>query len=138
VPTATLAPADVCDERGIERAVAQAWSRAPVDLLVTSAGTNSPGPLIEVPVDSIRSMVDVNVVGTLLSCRAFARALVGDGERRGAIVTVSSQMGAVGHPDRVTYWPPSTPSTGSPARSRSYGRRGSESTRSPRRASTRR
>jgi NAD(P)-dependent dehydrogenase (short-subunit alcohol dehydrogenase family) len=38
-----------------------------------------------------------------LSCRAFARALVGDGERRGAIVTVSSQMGAVGYPDRVTY-----------------------------------
>ncbi len=48
-------------------------------------------------------MVDVNVVGTLLSCRAFARALVGDGERRGAIVTVSSQMGAVGYPDRVSY-----------------------------------
>jgi len=75
---------------------------AGADLLVTAAGINRPGPLTEVPDADIREILDVNVVGTLLACRSFGRAALEAG-RRGAVVTVSSQMGAVGYPGRVAY-----------------------------------
>jgi NAD(P)-dependent dehydrogenase (short-subunit alcohol dehydrogenase family) len=47
-------------------------------------------------------LMDVNVRGTFLTCRAVGRRLLA---RRagGRIVTVSSQMGSVGYPGRAAY-----------------------------------
>jgi NAD(P)-dependent dehydrogenase (short-subunit alcohol dehydrogenase family) len=91
--------ADVCDEEQIERAVAAA---EPVDILVTAAGLNRPGPSADYATADWDLLMDVNVRGTFLACRAVGRRLL---ERRagGRIVTVSSQMGVVGYPGRAAY-----------------------------------
>jgi NAD(P)-dependent dehydrogenase (short-subunit alcohol dehydrogenase family) len=91
-------PADVRDAGRIEQIVAAAGA----DLLVTAAGVNRPGPLDEVPLDDLMSVLEINVSGTLIACRAFGRAAIEAG-RPGAVVTLSSQMGTVGYPGRAAY-----------------------------------
>ena len=96
-----VATSDVRDAAGIEAAFEEGLRRAPIDLLVTSAGVNHPGPLVDTPVDVIEQMLDTNILGTLLACRAFARLTTSHGPR--AVVCISSQMGAVGYPGRSPY-----------------------------------
>ena len=92
------APADVRDAAALERIIA---STEP-DLLVTAAGINRPGPITELPPEDVRDVLEINVHGTLNACRAFGRSAI-DAGRPGAVVTVSSQMGAVGYAGRVAY-----------------------------------
>jgi NAD(P)-dependent dehydrogenase (short-subunit alcohol dehydrogenase family) len=91
----------VCDVRDTEQLEALIGS-AGADVLVTAAGINRPGPLTEVSVPDILAVVEINVIGTLLACRAFGRASIAAG-RPGKVVTISSQMGVVGYPGRVPY-----------------------------------
>lgn len=95
--------ADVRDEEQVERAVAAADSGAlPVDILVTAAGLNRPGPSTDYATGDWDLLMDVNVRGTFLACRAVGRRLLERGSG-GRIVTISSQMGAVGYPGRAAY-----------------------------------
>lgn len=89
---------DVLDAEFLDSVMAQAQA----DLLVTAAGTNRPGPLTDLDTADLRAILDVNVLGTLLSCRSFGVQAL-DAARPGAVVTVSSQMGVVGYPGRVAY-----------------------------------
>jgi NAD(P)-dependent dehydrogenase (short-subunit alcohol dehydrogenase family) len=91
--------ADVCEEEQVERAVA---ASEPVDILVTAAGLNRPGPSADYATADFDLLMDVNVRGTFLACRAVGRHLLERGAP-GRIVTVSSQMGAVGYPGRAAY-----------------------------------
>ena len=91
----------VCDVRDAERLQALIDSAVP-DVLVTAAGINRPGPLTEVSVPDILAVFEINVIGTLLACRAFGSASIAAG-RPGKVVTISSQMGVVGYPGRVPY-----------------------------------
>lgn len=90
--------ADVRDASALESIV----EHADADLLVTAAGINRPGSLTELPLEELTAVLDINVKGTLLVCRAFGRASIA-ARRGGAVVTVSSQMGAVGYPGRAAY-----------------------------------
>jgi NAD(P)-dependent dehydrogenase (short-subunit alcohol dehydrogenase family) len=92
------AAVDVRDAPGLEEAIGSAGA----DLLITAAGTNVPGPLVEAKLEDLSAILDINVTGTLLACRAFGRAALAAG-RAGAVVTMSSQMGVVGYPGRVAY-----------------------------------
>jgi NAD(P)-dependent dehydrogenase (short-subunit alcohol dehydrogenase family) len=86
-------PADVLDAVALERArdrIRDRWGR--VDVLVTCAGGNLPAATVDpsrspfdLPVEAIRDVVDLNLVGTLLPIRVF-----GEGMEAGSIVTVSS------------------------------------------------
>jgi NAD(P)-dependent dehydrogenase (short-subunit alcohol dehydrogenase family) len=96
---ARVAPADVRDAAALERICAAAHADEPLDALVNAAGLNRPAPLTAVPLADLDAMLDVNLRGTLLACRAFGRAVRGGG----AVVNLSSQMGSVGAPDRVIY-----------------------------------
>jgi NAD(P)-dependent dehydrogenase (short-subunit alcohol dehydrogenase family) len=69
---------------------------------VTAAGLNRPGPTLEQSTDDFDLVVDTNLRGTYLTCRAFAAAVVAHG-RAGRIVAISSQMGEVGYPGRAAY-----------------------------------
>ena len=95
--------ADVADEEQVERVVAAADAGpVPVSILVTAAGLNRPAPAADYPMSDWDLLMDVNVRGTFLACRAVGRRLLA---RRtgGRIVTLSSQMGSVGYPGRAAY-----------------------------------
>jgi NAD(P)-dependent dehydrogenase (short-subunit alcohol dehydrogenase family) len=98
-PGARVAVADVRDEEQVERVVAAAQ---PVDVLVTAAGLNRTGPSADYATADFDLLLDVNLRGTFVACRAVGRRLLERGAP-GRIVTVSSQMGAVGYPGRAAY-----------------------------------
>jgi NAD(P)-dependent dehydrogenase (short-subunit alcohol dehydrogenase family) len=65
------------------------------DLLLNVAGLHAPQattgeaqPLFELPEEAIRLVLDVNLVGTILACQVFGRAMAARGT--GAIVNISS------------------------------------------------
>jgi len=73
-----------------------------LSICVTAAGLNRPGPTLAQAVDDFDLVVDTNLRGTYLTCRAFAEAVVAQGH--GArIIAISSQMGTVGYPGRAAY-----------------------------------
>jgi NAD(P)-dependent dehydrogenase (short-subunit alcohol dehydrogenase family) len=90
---------DVRSADDVERLVAAA---AGATICVTAAGLNRPAPTLEQPAEDFDLVIDTNLRGTYLTCRAFAAAAVAGG--RGArIVAISSQMGEVGYPGRAAY-----------------------------------
>lgn len=91
---------DVTDESSVAAAF-EAVSTAlggdgsrPADLLVNAAGIAHVEPALEVDAAAFRRVLDINLTGTFLSCRAFARPLVAAG-RPGAIVNFGSMSGYV-------------------------------------------
>jgi NAD(P)-dependent dehydrogenase (short-subunit alcohol dehydrogenase family) len=94
--------ADVTDEGAVERAVRAALEHADLDVCVNSAGINRPAPAVDLAIGDFDAVMEVNVRGTFLVCRAVGAAMLAAG-RGGRIVNVSSQMGAVGYPGRSAY-----------------------------------
>ena len=94
--------ADVTDERQVRGLVERAAQAGDFKVLVTAAGTNIPGPAHDYQLADWDLLFDLNVRATFMACRSFGEHLL---TRRasGAIVTISSQMGAVGYPGRVAY-----------------------------------
>jgi NAD(P)-dependent dehydrogenase (short-subunit alcohol dehydrogenase family) len=68
-----------------------------LDLLVTAAGTNQVKMIDEQPLDEWESVMDANVRGTWLVCKAAGRRMIEQGEG-GRVVLVSSTRGKLGHP----------------------------------------
>jgi NAD(P)-dependent dehydrogenase (short-subunit alcohol dehydrogenase family) len=93
---------DVTDAAAVEHTVATCVSRGGLDICVNSAGTNRPAPTVHMSPADFDAVMDVNVRGTFLVCRAAGTAML-DAGRGGRIVNVSSQMGAVGYPGRAAY-----------------------------------
>jgi NAD(P)-dependent dehydrogenase (short-subunit alcohol dehydrogenase family) len=94
---AAIATADVSDEPAVEAAVAAVSDElGTVTLVANVAGGSGPGfglgPLLNVPVDEFRRVLDVNVIGTWLVSRACATRMVAAGVG-GRICNVSSQAG---------------------------------------------
>ena len=97
---AEICVGDVRSADDVERLVATAATDEGLAICVTAAGLNRPGPTLEQPIDDFDLVVETNLRGTYLTCRAFAAALDGRG---GRIVAISSQMGEVGFPGRAAY-----------------------------------
>ncbi len=72
-----------------------------LDVLVNNAGTNRPQPFIDVDVDSLNSVVDLNVRAMFQTAQSTARVMVKNGS--GSIINMSSQMGHIGSPNRSVY-----------------------------------
>ncbi|HEU4723583.1 MAG TPA: SDR family oxidoreductase [Gemmatimonadaceae bacterium] len=94
--------ADTTQPSEVARMVEEAARRGEVRVLVTAAGTNRPGAAADYPIADWDALFDVNVRGTFLACQAVGRHLLAQG-KGGSVVTLSSQMGAVGYPGRVAY-----------------------------------
>ena len=89
--------ADVSSEEQVEGAVAQvSEALGTVTVVANVAGGSGPGfgfgPLLNVPTDEFRRVLDVNLVGSWLIARATARRMV-DAKVGGRICNVSSQAG---------------------------------------------
>ncbi|MFM7069858.1 MAG: SDR family NAD(P)-dependent oxidoreductase, partial [Actinomycetes bacterium] len=72
-----------------------------VHVLVNNAGVTSAGSFADESVDDLRWIVDINVWGVVLGCRAFLPALLRSDEAH--IVNMSSMVGLVGLPHNVSY-----------------------------------
>jgi NAD(P)-dependent dehydrogenase (short-subunit alcohol dehydrogenase family) len=101
-PAVTAIIADVTQESEVQRVIAEASALGDLRVLVTAAGTNRTGPLLDYAAGDWDILFDLNVRATFLACREFGRDLLARGVS-GAIVTMSSQMGSVGYPGRVAY-----------------------------------
>ena len=93
-------PCDVTDERAVAELVERVMTdHGRLDVLVTSAGVQARGTLEQLDVRTLRTCLDVNVVGTWLACRAAAVPMRAAGY--GRIVTLASALGLVGSAARA-------------------------------------
>lgn len=68
-----------------------------VDILVVGSGLNDVSPIVDMSLDRFEKVMDGNVTGAWLLCRAFGRRAIAQG-RGGKVVLVSSARGKLGHP----------------------------------------
>ena len=94
--------ADITDRKQAE-AIAQVAIDAfgHVDILINSAGINIRGPIDEVTPEDFNKVMDVNVNGTWLCCRALVPHM--KIRKRGKIINLASTLGLVGVPNRTPY-----------------------------------
>lgn len=90
---------DISDDAAVAAVAAEV---GPADILVNCAGIVGPNkPLIETTAEEWRRTVDVNVMGTVATIRAFAPGMVARGW--GRIVNVASMAGKDGNPNLAAY-----------------------------------
>lgn len=93
---------DVTDAASVDQMVSRtidAFGR--IDILLTGAGIAHRERLVEMEVDDWQDVMDVNVKGTLICCRAVAKQMIEKGEG-GSIITVGSVRGFHAHKDGYT------------------------------------
>ena len=90
---------DITDEAAFTAVAAEIGV---VDILVNSAGIVGPGvPLIDTTAEDWRRVLEVNVIGTVATMRAFVPGMVGRGW--GRVVNFASMAGKDGNPNLSIY-----------------------------------
>ncbi|MEV4015195.1 SDR family NAD(P)-dependent oxidoreductase [Nonomuraea angiospora] len=103
----SIITADIADGADLVLDVTDAVQAAadevgPVDILVNSAGIVGPNaPLWEIPPDGWRRTFEVNVYGTVNTCRAFVPGMRESGW--GRIINIASMSGKDGNPNMAPY-----------------------------------
>ncbi len=101
---------DITDEAAVQSLAAQAEAAlGPITILVNCAGGDIgahggkpvPNDALNIPLDDVRAMLDRNILGTMLVCRAVCPGM--RERRRGAIVNIASDAAHVGLGDGVIY-----------------------------------
>ena len=98
--------ADVTEQPDVERLFGTAADIGMVTGLVNNAGlTAHVGDLANTPVEVIRNVIDVNLVGVVLCARQAIRAMsTRRGGRGGAIVNISSAAATLGSPHEYVHY----------------------------------
>ena len=94
--------ADIADPPQVEamaKAAMDAFGR--IDILINSAGINIRGAIDELSLEDFRNVMDVNVNGTWLCCRAVTPYMKAAGS--GRIINLASTLGLVGLANRTPY-----------------------------------
>jgi len=96
-------PVDVTDQKAIERATAKAISDlGRIDILVNNAGIAGPTmPVVDYPVEDWKRVIDVDLNGPFLCCRAVVPHMVK--AKYGRIVNIASVAGKEGNPNAAAY-----------------------------------
>jgi NAD(P)-dependent dehydrogenase (short-subunit alcohol dehydrogenase family) len=93
---------DVTSEEDVTRLVSSVLdTHGRIDVLVNNAGIACIAPAEEMPLDLFRRVLDVNLTGPFLLCRAIGRQMLSQGS--GAIVNIASVAGLRGVADRAAY-----------------------------------
>lgn len=94
---------DVSDNAAIEAALAGTEAAlGPVDILFANAGITGPNvPVHEYPIDAWRRVIDIDLTGVFLSCRAVVPGM--RARDRGRIVAIASIAGKEGNPNAAAY-----------------------------------
>jgi 2-dehydro-3-deoxy-L-rhamnonate dehydrogenase (NAD+) len=103
VANAIAQQVDVTDPVAIGAAVAECENRlGPVDILVASAGITGPNlPVADYPVDAWRQVIDIDLTGVFLCCRAVIPGM--RTRNYGRIVNIASIAGKEGNPNASAY-----------------------------------
>lgn len=91
-----------CDALDVAALRAALDGTPPCDMLVNSVGGNDPTPFAEVTVEQYDRLTALNVRAAFFLLQHAAARLLAAG-RPGSLVTISSQMGHVGAPERTVY-----------------------------------
>jgi NAD(P)-dependent dehydrogenase (short-subunit alcohol dehydrogenase family) len=90
----TFVTADVTDEHAVARVVAEALSlHGRLDVVVANAGSGGAGPWPDETTDEWQAIIDLNLNGTMFTCRAAWPHLIASS---GSIVIVSSLSAIMG------------------------------------------
>jgi len=93
---------DVTDSRAVNEAVAEVADRlGPPGVLVNVAGTNRISPLLETSDELWDFLLDLNLKGTFICCRAVVPHMMENGG--GRIINMSSIFGIRGEANEVAY-----------------------------------
>lgn len=99
---AVAVPTDVTDEAAVDALAARAVEEfGRIDVWVNDAAVSVFAPLVEAPIDDVRRVLDVNVLGYVYGTRAALREMLQQG--RGVIVNVASVQGEVPTPYAAPY-----------------------------------
>lgn len=94
--------ADVTDEKAVDRLFDYAMDRfARIDVVINCAGINIRHLIEEFSLEEWKQVIETNLTGVWLCCRAAARVMKPAG--RGSVINVSSTLGAVGLEQRSAY-----------------------------------
>ena len=94
--------ADITQESAVDELFGKVVERfGRLDVVINSAGINIRHPIEEFPFEDYKKVIDINMTGTWLCCRAAGRIMKPAG--RGSVINVSSTLGAVGLEDRSAY-----------------------------------
>lgn len=94
-----------CDVRRAEHleqfaaGVQQAWGG--VDVLINNAGVAGGGPFQDVSLDDWDWLLDINLMGVVRGCKAFAPMMIDQGE--GRIINIASMAGLIAPPGMAHY-----------------------------------
>lgn len=93
---------DVCVPHEVDAMFAFCRERyGPAGIMISNAGIGSQKHFLETPLDLLRKMLEINVIGTFLCAQGAARDMVKLGG--GAIVNFSSHSGLLGSSGRAAY-----------------------------------
>jgi NAD(P)-dependent dehydrogenase (short-subunit alcohol dehydrogenase family) len=94
--------ADVTVRKDVEEMIAAVLGAlGRIDILVNNAGVNIRGPIEELTEDDWDTVVDTNLKGPWLCCRAVAPAM--RSQKWGRVINVSSMLGEISLPGRTPY-----------------------------------
>ena len=94
---------DVTDSSAV-RALVDGLPR--LDIVVNNAGNNFPEPMVDVSDEHLDALIALNTRAVFVVAQAAVRKMLEDperGERGGAVINMSSQMGHIGSPNRTVY-----------------------------------
>jgi 3-oxoacyl-[acyl-carrier protein] reductase len=96
-------PVDVTDLKAVERATARTMAElGRIDILVNNAGIAGPTmPVVDYPVQEWKRVIDVDLHGPFLCCRAVVPHMVK--AKYGRIVNIASIAGKEGNPNAAAY-----------------------------------
>lgn len=94
-----IEPADV--KRIVKNAVEQFGG---IDILITAAGMNKPGPIVDQPVEEWDGIMDANVKGTWLFCKEAGKIMI-EQKRGGKVILLGSARGELGMANYTAYSP---------------------------------
>ncbi len=94
--------ADVADSADVARVIGEIEARYPkIQVLVNNAGVTKDGLMLRMEDDAWDEVIDTNLKGTFLFCRALGAIMMR--QRYGRIVNISSVSGIAGNPGQANY-----------------------------------